>query len=135
MHLLNLRKNFIDFFQEKLPAFVKEQLLDIKDPSEQDIECYEFVLSAINDPQSKLVYSPHNEERAIFWDNYDILILIEYRNITICKRKSVKKYFIDNLKLYKVMCAEFDKKIKNDIEKMQNSIKQAESSFFETVFY
>ena len=126
---------FKDFFLNKIPSFVKEQVLDIKEPSNRDNTCHNVVISAINDPQSKLIYSPRNGNRAIIWGTYGAFILIEHRLITICKSNTSKRCFIDSLKLYNNICACFDAKIELDLTMINDAIKHADDNFFDNILF
>lgn len=126
---------FKDFLFKKIPSFVKEQVLDIKEPSNRDNTCHNVVISAINDPQSKLIHSPNNGERAIIWPTYGAYILIEHRLITICKGNTSKRCFIDSLKLYNNICACFDSKLEEDLIIIHEAIKHADDNFFDNILF
>lgn len=121
------------FLTQRLPIFVKEHLLDMKEPSAEDSVCYNVVMSAINDSNSKLIYSPENSERGIIWNTYGISILIEHRLIIICKDSTSKRCLIDNTKLYNDICDAFDNKVKQDLLNIYIDIKKADERFFETI--
>lgn len=129
----NLSKAFKYFLTQKIPVFLKEHLLDMKDPSQEDSVCYNVVMSAINDSNSKLIYSPENSGRGIIWGTYGISILIEHRLIIICKNSTSKRCLIDNTKLYNTICESFDNKVKEDLENIYMDIKKADERFFETI--
>jgi len=126
---------FKDFFLNKIPSFVKEQVLDIKEPSNRDNTCHDVVISAIYDPQSKLIYSPKTGDRAIIWPTYGAFILIEHRLVIICKGTTSKRCFIDSLKLYNNICACFDSKLEEDLIMIRDAIKQADENFFENILF
>lgn len=129
----NLTKSFKNFLTKKVPTFLKEHLLDLKEPSTEDSTCYNVVMAAINDYNSKLIYSPEDSGRGIIWNTYGISILIEHRLIIICKNSTSKRCLIDNTKLYNNICYSFDTKIKEDLENIHNDIKRADERFFETI--
>lgn len=130
-----LTYHFKDFLFNKIPSFVREQVLDIKEPSNRENTCYNVVISAINDPQSKLIHSPKNGERAIVWSTYGAYILIEHRLITICKGNTSKRCFIDNLKLYNTICGFFDSKLDEDLITIHEAIKHADDNFFDNILF
>lgn len=130
-----LTKSFKNFITKKVPTFVKEHLLDLKEPSVEDNTCYNVVMAAINDSNSKLIFSPENSVRAIIWNTYNISILIEHRLIIICKNSTSKRCLIDNTKLYNDICNAFDTKIKEDLENIYVDVKKADERFFETILF
>lgn len=131
----NLTKSFKNFLTKKVPTFVKEHFFDLKEPSNEDNTCYNVVMAAINDSNSKLIYSPEDSGRGIIWNTYGISILIEHRLIIICKNSTSKRCLIDNTKLYNDICNAFDVKVKEDLEKIYNDIRKADERFFETILF
>lgn len=130
-----LTKSFKNFITKKVPTFVKEHLLDLKEPSVEDNTCYNVVMAAINDSNSKLIYSPEDSCRGIIWYTYGISILIEHRLIIICKNSTSKRCLIDNTKLYNDICNSFDSKVGEELENIHNDIKKADERFFETILF
>lgn len=114
--------------------FIKTNLLNIIDPTEEELKCLDIISKSLSDPDSRVLFRPKNEERVIFWYNRNISILIEHKNVTIVHERNHRSCYIENVKVFNEIVNKFDARLESDFNVIVGQIAHSKEKFFHDVF-